>query len=100
MPDARRRGVGSGSLTPLRLLAVLLLATSTSGCFWGDENADRWSTPEQIKAAAARCGIADFKPTKAGDAWAAYVDPNVPDHATKEDCIYADLERQGKLTTR
>ena len=29
--------------------------------------------------------------------WAAYVDPNVPDHATKEDCIYADLERQGKL---
>lgn len=76
------------------------MAVGTSGCFWGDENAGRWSTPEQIKAAAARCGIANFKPTKAGDGWAAYVDASVPDHAAKEDCIYADLERQGKLTTR
>ncbi len=60
-------------------------------CFYGDENAGRFSTPEQIKAAAARCGVSDFEPTKAGDAWAAYVDDSVPDHAAKEDCIYEDL---------
>lgn len=84
----------------IRSSAVILLTVSLGGCFWGDENAGRWSTPEEIRAAAARCGIADFKPTKAGAAWAAYVDDSVPDHAAREDCIYADLERQGKLTTR
>jgi len=99
VPHARRRRLGRGPLI-LRPLAVALLAAGTSGCFIGDEDAGRWSTPAQIKAAAARCGIADFEPTKAGDAWAAYVDDSVPDHAAKEDCIYADLERQGKLTTR
>jgi hypothetical protein len=83
-----------------RPLLVLVAALSLGGCFPWDENAGRWSNPEQIKAAAARCGISDFKPTKAGAAWAAYVDDSVPDHAAKEDCIYADLESRGRLTTR
>ena len=100
MPHAQRRGLGPGALIRCRSVATILLATMTAGCFWGDEDADRWSTPEQIKAAAARCGIAEFEPTKAGDRWAAYVGADVPDHAAREDCIYADLERQGKLTTR
>jgi hypothetical protein len=84
----------------IRIAAIGALTVATAGCFWGDENAGRWSTPDQIRAAAARCGIADFEPTPAGDAWAAYVADTVPDHQAKEDCIYADLERQGNLTTR
>ena len=84
----------------IRLSATAVLVVSLGGCFWGHENAARWSTPEQIKTAAARCGIADFKPTRAGAAWAAYVDDSVPDHQSKEDCIYIDLEGQGLLTTR
>lgn len=84
----------------IRLSAVLLLTVGVGGCFWFDEDAGKWSTPDQIRAAAARCGIADFEPTRAGDAWAAYVDDSVPDHQAKEDCIYADLEAQDRLTTR
>jgi hypothetical protein len=83
-----------------RFLIVVAVMISLGGCFYGDENAGRFSTPEQIKAAAARCGLSDFEPTKAGDAWAAYVDESVPDHAAKEDCIYDDLASQGRLTTR
>lgn len=83
-----------------RFLLVVTAATSLGGCFYGDENAGRFSTPEQIKDAAARCGLSDFEPTKAGDAWAAYVDESIPDHRSKEDCIYADLAGQGRLTTR
>lgn len=98
MSDEGRRRLGRGAL--IRIAAIVALTVATAGCFWGDENAGRWSTPDQIRAAAARCGIADFEPTPAGDAWAAYVDDTVPDHQAKEDCIYADLERQGKLTTR
>jgi len=83
-----------------RFLAVVTASVSLGGCFYGDENAGRFSTPDQIKAAATRCGVSDFEPTKVGDAWAAYVDDSVPDHATKEDCIYADLAERGRLTTR
>jgi hypothetical protein len=83
-----------------RFFLVLTAAMSLGGCFPWDEDAGRRSTPDQIKAAAARCGVNDFEPTKAGAAWAAYVDDSVPGHAAKEDCIYADLERQGRLTTR
>ena len=85
-------------MRPLFLIVVTAVI-SLGGCFYGDENAGRFSTPDQIKAAAARCGVSEFQPTKAGDAWAAYVDDSVPDHATKEDCIYADLASQGRLTT-
>jgi hypothetical protein len=84
----------------MRLIAIATAAALTSGCFWGDEYANERSTPDQIKAAAARCGIADFEPTKAGDGWAAYVSPTLPDHEAKEDCIYADLESRGRRTTR
>jgi hypothetical protein len=84
----------------VRFLMIAALAAALGGCFIGDEDAGKWSTPAQIKAAAARCGISDFKPTRAGAAWAAYVEGSVPDHETKEDCIYADLSGQGLMTTR
>ncbi|MGV3579662.1 hypothetical protein [Brevundimonas sp.] len=84
----------------LRVFIVLMASASVSGCFVGDDSADEWSTPEQIKAAASRCGLDDFEPTRAGGAWAAYVDETVPDHQAKEDCIYSDLAEQGRLTTR
>lgn len=83
-----------------RVLLVLTATISLGGCFPWDEDAGRWSTPDQIRVAAARCGLSDFEPTKAGGAWAAYVDDGVPDHAAKEDCIYADLASEGRLTTR
>jgi hypothetical protein len=83
-----------------RCVLVVTAAAILSGCFVGDENAGKWSTPDQIKASAARCGISSFEPTKVGDAWAAYVNASVPAHRAKEDCIYADLARQGRLTTR
>ncbi|MEN3976252.1 hypothetical protein WJU21_14140 [Emcibacter sp. SYSU 3D8] len=83
-----------------RFLLVVTIAASLGGCFYGDENAGMWSTPDQIKAAASRCGLSNFEPTKAGDGWAAYVSASVPDHAAKENCIYADLASQGRLTTR
>ena len=83
-----------------RVFALVLVAATLTGCFLGDEYAHEWSTPGQIKDAAGRCGIENFEPTKAGDAWAAYVDASVPDHEAKEDCIYADLESQGRRTTR
>lgn len=82
------------------IAATLLIGTvlAQAGCFVGDEN--NWASRVQIADAATRCGLRDFKPTKAGDAWAAWVDPGVPRHAAKEDCIYADLNRQGLLATR
>jgi hypothetical protein len=83
-----------------RLVSVVAAAAMLSGCFVGDENASKWSTPDQIKAAAARCGLASFAPTQVGAGWAAYVSASVPDHEAKEDCIYADLAGQGRLTTR
>ncbi len=83
-----------------RFVLVVTIAASVGGCFLGDENAGKWSTSDQIKAAASRCGISSFEPTKAGDGWAAYVSASVPDHEAKEDCIYADLASQGRLTTR
>lgn len=82
------------------IIATIAGVFMTSGCFVGDEDAGEWATPDEIRAAAARCGVERFEPTRAGDGWAAYVDEAVTDHATKEDCIYADLERRGRLVTR
>jgi hypothetical protein len=79
--------------TLLPVAAILL-----SGCFYGNE--DDWADAEQIVEAASRCGLADFEPTPAGAAFAAYVPSTVPDAQAKEDCIYRDLERQGLLATR
>jgi hypothetical protein len=83
-----------------RHVLAVTAAAMLSGCFVGDENAGKWSTPGQIKASAARCGVSSFEPMKVGDGWAAHVDASVPEHKAKEDCIYADLARQGRLTTR
>lgn len=82
------------------LIALLAGAVLMGGCFPGAEWAGEFSTPDQIRAAARRCGVDHFEPTRAGAAWAAYVRADVPDHRAKEDCIYADLERQGLRTTR
>lgn len=85
-------------MTVKRLLigAPLFLAT---GCFVGDEN--DWASRQDVIQAAARCGVANFEPTDApGGAYAAYVPPETPEAERKEDCIYADLERQGLLATR
>lgn len=100
MPDARRGRLGPGALIAVRILFVAVAALAMSGCFLGNEFEDEMATPDQIKAAAARCGVSNFRPTKAGAGWAAYVDKSVPDSETKADCIYADLERQGLRTTR
>jgi hypothetical protein len=84
--------------------SVVLVTTLSSlvltACFVGDEDAGKWASRRQIVDAAARCGVPNFKPTKAGAAWAAYVDGEDPDHGPKGDCIYADLKRQGKIATR
>ncbi len=90
MSDSFRRPI-----TAALLMGAVL---AQAGCFVGDEN--HWASRAQVVDAATRCGLRDFKPTKAGDAWAAYVDAGVPEHAAKEDCIYAGLNRQGLLATR
>jgi hypothetical protein len=79
-------------------LIVLAAALGAGGCFSGDM--EGWASRRQIIEAAERCGVPDFKPMKAGAAWAAYVDETVPDHQAKEDCIYNDLQSQGLLATR
>lgn len=74
---------------------VLLL----SACFWGDEF-DRPSR-EEIVEVATECGVkGPFEPTKAGDAWAAYVPDTEPDAKAKEDCIYSTFKKRGQLVTR
>jgi hypothetical protein len=83
-----------------RLMVVAAASFSVTACFVGDENAGRWASRSQVVDAAARCGVANFNPTKVGDAWAAYVDGEHFGHGPKGDCIYADLERQGLLATR
>jgi len=76
------------------LPALLLL----SACFYGDET--DWADSHDIKEAAASCGVPDLEPTEAGSGWAAYVPETVPDARKKEDCIYAELDRQGLVATR
>jgi hypothetical protein len=83
------------SKLPVTITLLFLL----SGCFIGDENS--WAGREDIVQAAARCGVANFEPTDApGGAYAAYVRQEIPEAERKEECIYADLERQGLLATR
>lgn len=83
-----------------RFLLLVGAISVLSGCFYGDENADRWATPDQIRAAASHCGLSNFEPTRAGDAWAAWVGDGVPDRQRKEDCVYAELAGQDRLATR
>ncbi len=79
--------------------ASVALCLALAGCFSGDSN-EHWADRRQVQEAAARCGVPDLKPTRAGAHWAAYVAGESPDHGPKGDCIYADLERQGLLATR
>jgi hypothetical protein len=84
------------SFVVVAVLASLIL----TACFVGDENAGNWASRREIVDAAARCGVPNFRPTKAGDAWAAYVEGEDPDRGPKGNCIYADLKSQGKMVTR
>lgn len=85
-------------MRPVNAVVLVAATLSTAGCFMGSEF--DWASRKQIIEAAERCGVKNFKPTKAGAAWAAYVDDGVPDARAKEDCIYADLHGQGLLVTR
>jgi hypothetical protein len=81
--------------------AIVLFAGLALLVACSDGVPDGYATWDQIVEAADRCGVPDFKPTDANAAWAAYVPEDVPNHASKEDCIYHDLrERQGLLVTR
>lgn len=77
--------------------AALLVTTMFSGCGGVQEG---FATRHQIIEAAARCGVPNLKPTKAGINWAAYVEGEDPDHGPNGNCIYADLKRQGLRATR
>ena len=82
----------------MRKSAIAAAVPTLAGCFIGDEN--NWASRSEIIAAAERCGVPDFEPTRAGSAYAAYVPAIIPEAQAKEDCIYADLQRQGLLATR
>lgn len=81
-----------GWLTAFPLTVALLAACS--------EVPRGYATRQQIVEVAAGCGVADFEPTKAGAAWAAYVAEDVPDHEAKEDCIYDTMRGRDLLVTR
>lgn len=87
------------AMRPAAAVVLFAVVLSTAGCFPGDEF--HWASRKQVVEAAERCGVRSFKPTQASEgAWAAYVDARVPDHLAKENCIYADLDRQGLMATR
>lgn len=60
----------------------------------------RSATRDEIIAAAQRCGLQDFKPTRMGDGWGAEVNDNTADASKLEDCIHEDLIEQGLVATR
>lgn len=82
----------------MRYLPALLLL-GLGGCFAFDDG-EQWASRDDIVEAAAACGVPDFVPTKAGDAWAAYVPASITDHELKEQCIYDHFEKLGLLVTR
>ncbi len=59
-----------------------------------------WASKNDLISAARRCGVMDFEPFPAGDAWAAYTDRKADKDGSKEDCIYADVKSQGMVATR
>ena len=65
-----------------------------------ERDAIGWANRDEIIAAAAHCGVAEFQPTRADARWAAYVDHRTPDWKKKEDCIYETLRSQNLLVTR
>jgi hypothetical protein len=89
----------------VRRITAILVLTSSCGPLGptfdpdaGEE--DLWASREQIVAAAARCGVRDLEPTRAGVHWAAYVPGERPQKGPKGDCIYKDLNGQGLQVTR
>lgn len=81
----------------IHLAALLLVTSMSSGCGGVQEG---FATRRQIVEAAARCGVPNLKPTKAGINWAAYVEGEDPDDGPKGNCIYTVLARQGLRATR
>jgi hypothetical protein len=84
----------------VRFAGALLVCTAACGFDPHAGEDELWATPEQIVAAAERCGVRDFKPTKANARWAAYVPGEDVQTGVKTSCIYADLARQGLQATR
>lgn len=74
-------------------LCALVCVGFLTGC--ARDAQQGFATRRDIVEAAARCGVPDFKPTRAGANWAAYVRPPVHDHQAKEDCIYQDIRGAG-----
>jgi hypothetical protein len=85
------------SCRPGACLAAFTLLLGMAGC--GLDPHD-WANRRQIIEAADRCGVSNFRPTRAGAGWAAYVEPPTPAAKVQEDCIYDDLARQGLRVTR
>ena len=86
-----------------RLNIISLSLLSLSACserLCIDGGAQCWAGRTEIIEAAAKCGVPNFEPTEAGDAWAAYVPKTVPNHEAKEQCIYDHFKRLGLLVTR
>lgn len=73
-----------------------MLAVSACG---GGEMRDM-ARPNQIRAAAERCGLDGFNGNSAGAYWDANVPHNIENWVVIEDCIYADLEASGLRATR
>jgi hypothetical protein len=81
------------------LAAVCLLASlAVSAC--GDADMDDMARPNQIRAAAERCGLEGFEGNRAGAYWDANVPHSVHNWVVVEDCIYGDLEKSGLRATR
>ena len=87
-------------MTRAVLLVFFLSAACTDSRHCIDGGLTCWASHDEIVAVAAKCGVPNFEPTKAGAAWAAYVPETVPAHVAKEDCIYKTFARQGLLVTR
>jgi hypothetical protein len=97
-PGTWRRG-GRGVGVPSRFVALALLAAlGLPAC--GDDPGHQMASPEQIRAAAERCGLRGFSGNPAGDYWDASVPHEVANWVVIEDCIYEDLGRQGLVATR
>lgn len=84
----------------MRLPVPVLFCLALTACFVGDEDSGRWASRRDIVAAAERCGMRDFEPTRAGAHWAGYVPGEDPDRGPEGNCIYDDLHAQGLLATR
>lgn len=82
-----------------RYLALVIAILAAPAC--GDDSETRdMARPNQIRAAAERCGLQGFDGNSAGAYWDANVPHSVENWVVIEDCIYADLESDGLRATR